>query len=42
MVRKRMRYLVRVTAIILAISLCAPIGVQAAVPETVVPMQVPT
>ena len=36
--RKKSHFLVKVIAIALAISLCAPIGVQAAMPETVQPM----
>lgn len=35
---KKSRILVKLTAIILIISLCAPVGAQAAVPETVQPM----
>lgn len=38
MERKKSRFLVKLIAIALVISLCAPIGVQAAMPETVQPM----
>lgn len=37
MVRKKNSLLVKAIAIILVVSLCTPIGVQAAMPETVVP-----
>ena len=37
MERKKSRFLVKLIAIALAISLCAPIGAQAAMPETVQP-----
>ena len=37
MYRKNSRFLVKLIAIILAVSLCAPIGAQAAMPETVSP-----
>ena len=37
MYRKNSRFLVKLIAIILVVSLCAPIGVQAAMPETVSP-----
>lgn len=36
--RKKSRFLVKLIAMALVISLCAPIGAQAAVPETVQPM----
>lgn len=38
MKRKKSHFLVKLIAIALVISLCAPIGAQAAVPETVQPM----
>lgn len=38
MKRKKNRLLVKLIAIILVVSLCTPVGVQAAVPETVQPM----
>lgn len=38
MERKKSHFLVKLIAIALVISLCAPIGVQAAMPETVQPM----
>ena len=38
MERKKSYFLVKLIAIILVISLCAPIGAQAAMPETVQPM----
>lgn len=38
MERKNSRLLVKLIAIILVVSLCAPIGAQAAMPETVQPM----
>lgn len=38
MERKKSRFLVKLIAIILVVSLCAPIGAQAAIPETVQPM----
>ena len=38
MERKKSHFLVKMIAIILAVSLCAPIGAQAAMPETVQPM----
>ena len=38
MERKRSRRFVKLIAIMLALSLCAPIGTQAAVPETVAPL----
>ena len=38
MVRKRNHYFVKIIACVLAISLLAPIGVNAATPETVMPM----
>ena len=38
MERKRSRSLVKLVAILLAVALCAPIGAEAAVPETVQPM----
>lgn len=38
MKRKKSRFLVKLIAICLIISVCAPIGVQAAMPETVQPM----
>ena len=38
MVRKNSRLLVKLIAIILIVSMCAPIGAQAAMPETVAPM----
>lgn len=38
MERKKSHFLVKLIAIALVISLCTPIGVQAAVPETVQPM----
>ena len=36
--RKKSHFLVKLIAIILVVSLCAPIGAQAAMPETVQPM----
>ena len=38
MERKKSRFLVKLIAIALVVSLCAPIGAQAAMPETVQPM----
>ena len=38
MERKKSHFLVKLIAIILVVSLCAPIGAQAAMPETVQPM----
>ena len=38
MERKKSRLLVKLIAIILIVSMCAPIGAQAAMPETVAPM----
>ena len=38
MERKKSHFLVKLIAITLVISLCVPIGVQAAMPETVQPM----
>ena len=38
MEKKRSRFLVKLIAVALVVSLCAPIGVQAAMPETVQPM----
>lgn len=38
MKRQRSRLLIKLTAILLAVSLCAPIGAQAALPETADPM----
>ena len=38
MKRKKSHFLVKLIAIILVVSLCAPIGAQAAMPETVQPM----
>ena len=38
MERKKNHFLVKLIAIVLAVSLCAPIGAQAAMPETVQPM----
>ena len=38
MERKKSHFLVKLIAIALAVSLCAPIGAQAAMPETVQPM----
>ena len=38
MERKKSRFLGKLIAIVLVVSLCAPIGVQAAMPETVAPM----
>ena len=38
MERKKSHFLVKIIAIVLVISLCAPIGAQAAMPETVQPM----
>ena len=38
MEKKKSRFLVKLIAIILVVSLCAPIGAQAAMPETVQPM----
>ena len=38
MERKKRHFLVKIIAIVLVISLCAPIGAQAAMPETVQPM----
>ena len=35
--RNKSRFLINLVAIILAVSMCAPIGAQAAVPETVAP-----
>ena len=37
--RKKSRFLVKMIAIVLVVSLCAPIGAQAAIPETVQPME---
>lgn len=37
MYRKNSRFLIKIIAIILVVSLCAPIGAQAAMPETVTP-----
>ena len=36
--RKKSRFLVKMIEIVLVVSLCAPIGAQAAIPETVQPM----
>ena len=36
--RKHTRFFVKLIAVLLSVSLCAPIGAQAAVPETVQPM----
>ena len=38
MERKKNRFLLKLIAIVLVVSLCAPIGAQAAMPETVQPM----
>lgn len=38
MERKRSRFFVKLVAIMMVVSLCAPIGAQAAMPETVQPM----
>lgn len=38
MERKKSRFLVKLIAMVLVVSLCAPIGIQAATPETVAPM----
>ena len=38
MERKKSRFLVKLIAIALVVSLCAPIGAQAAMPETVQPL----
>lgn len=38
MERKRSRFLVKLIAILLMVALCAPVGIQAAMPETVQPM----
>lgn len=38
MEKKKSRFLVKLIAVFLAVSLCAPIGAQAAMPETVAPM----
>ena len=38
MEKKKSRFLVKLIAVFLAVSLCVPIGAQAAMPETVAPM----
>jgi len=38
MERKKSRLLVKIIAVVLIVSLCAPVGAQAAMPETVQPM----